>query len=161
MNELIIIRAAPEDLPVILYIQRKAFGAVAKTYNLQSLPPLEQTLESLTAEYNNCMILKASMDYLIVGSVRAHSDNNTCHVGRLIVLPEYQNKGIGKALMHEIEGQFQNIVRRYELFTGLRDAKNKYLYNQLGYKSFKTEKHNDEVSFVYMGKFVRKLNADY
>ncbi len=44
--------------------------------------------------------------------------------------------------MKEIEKQFQNIVKRYELFTGSRDQRNLYLYNQLEYKSFKTEKHN-------------------
>jgi GNAT superfamily N-acetyltransferase len=69
-----------------------------------------------------------------------------------VVLPDYQNKGIGKALMSEIENQFKNIVNRYELFTGSRDQRNQYLYNQRGYKSFKTEKLNDEISFVYMEK---------
>jgi hypothetical protein len=56
--------------------------------------------------------------------------------------------------MNEIENQFQNIVNRYELFTGSRDQRNQYLYNQLGYKSFKTEKYNSEISFVYMEKGV-------
>lgn len=54
--------------------------------------------------------------------------------------------------MHQIENQYKNIVKRYELFTGMRDHRNQYLYNQMGYKSFKTEKLNDEISFVYMGK---------
>lgn len=73
-------------------------------------------------------------------------------MGKLIVLREYQNKGIGKALMREIENQYKNIVKRYELFTGKRDPRNQYLYNQLGYKAFKTEKLNDEISFIYMEK---------
>ena len=154
MNELIITKAVKNDLPIILDIQRKAFLEVAKTFNLQSMPQIEQTLESLTAEFKNCTILKASIATTIVGSVRAYNKNDTCYISRLIVLPKYQNKGIGKALMNEIENQFQNIVNRYELFTGSRDRRNQYLYNQLGYKSFKTEKHNSEISFVYMEKGV-------
>ena len=152
MNELIITKAVKNDLPIILDIQRKAFLEVAKTFNLQSMPQIEQTLESLTAEFKNCTILKASIATTIVGSVRAYNKNDTCYISRLIVLPEYQNKGIGKALMNEIENQFQNIVNRYELFTGSRDPRNLYLYNKLGYKSFKTEKCNNKTSYVYMEK---------
>lgn len=116
------------------------------------MPQIEQTLESLTAEFKNCTILKASIADILVGSVRAYADSDTCYINRLVVLPEYQNKGIGKALMNEIENQFKNIVNRYKLFTGSRDQRNQHLYSQLGYKSFKTEKHNDEISFVYMEK---------
>ena len=155
MNELIITKAVKEDLPTILDIQRKAFGEVARIFHLKSMPQIKQTLESLTAEFNNCTILKASIANTLVGSVRAHNKNDTCYISGLIVLPEYQNKGIGKALMSEIENQFKNIVNRYELFTGSRDPRNLYLYNKLGYKSFKTEKHNDQISFVYMEKSVQ------
>jgi GNAT superfamily N-acetyltransferase len=152
MNELIITQALQEDLPIILDIQRIVFLEVAKTFHLKSMPQIEQTLESLTAEFKNHTILKASLFNTIVGSVRAYAERDTCYINRLIVIPDYQNKGIGKALMNEIENQFKNIVNRYELFTGSRDQRNQYLYNHLGYKSFKTEKHNDEISFVYMEK---------
>ena len=152
MNELIITQSVQEDLTIILDIQRKAFLEVAKTFHLKSMPQIEQTLDSLTAEFKNCTILKASIADIIAGSVRAYVVRDTCHISRLVVLPDYQNKGIGKALMSEIENQFKNIVNRYELFTGSRDQRNQYLYNQRGYKSFKTEKLNDEISFVYMEK---------
>jgi ribosomal protein S18 acetylase RimI-like enzyme len=160
MNKLIITQAVAEDLPVILDIQRKAFLEVAKTFNLKSMPQIEQTLESLTTEFKNCTFLKASLTDIIVGSVRAYCSGDTCYISRLIVLPEYQNKGIGKALMSEIENQFKNIANRYELFTGSRDQRNQYLYNHLGYKSFKTEKHNDEISFVYMEKSSHQSDFD-
>jgi ribosomal protein S18 acetylase RimI-like enzyme len=152
MNELIITRAVKEDLPIILDIQRKAFMEVAKTFRLKSMPQIEQTLESLTAEFKNHTILKASLADKIVGSVRAYHSNDTCYISRLVVLPEHQNQGIGKALMKEIEKQFKNIVKRYELFTGSRDQRNQHLYNQLGYKPFKTEYLNSEITFVFMGK---------
>jgi ribosomal protein S18 acetylase RimI-like enzyme len=91
-------------------------------------------------------------DVTIVGSVRAYNHDDTCYINRLVVLPEYQNRGIGKALMNEIEKQFKTIVKRYELFTGSRDTRNQYLYNQLGYKPFKTEYLNSEITFVFMEK---------
>ena len=152
MDKLIITKAVKEDLPLILDIQREAFGEVARTFHLKSMPQIEQTLESLTIEFLNGTILKASIANTIVGSVRAHVKSDTCCISRLIVLPEYQNKGIGRMLMSRIEDQFKNIVNRYELFTGSRDPRNLYLYDQLGYKTFKTEKYNDEISYVYMEK---------
>jgi ribosomal protein S18 acetylase RimI-like enzyme len=160
MNELIITKAEKEDLPIILDIQRKVFLEVAKAFHLKSMPQIEETLENLTDEFNNYIFLKALIANTIVGSVRAYSRNRICHINKLIVLPEYQNQGIGKALMNDIENRFKNIVNRYELFTGSRDQRNQHLYNQLGYKSIKTEKHNDEISFVYMGKNALENNLD-
>jgi GNAT superfamily N-acetyltransferase len=152
MNELIIAQAVKEDLPTILDIQKKAFLEVARNFNLESMPQIEQTLESLKDEFVNCTFLKASIINKIVGSVRAYKNNDTCYISKLIVLPENQNKGIGKALMNAIENQFSIFVKRYELFTGVRDSRNLYIYDQLGYKSFKTEKHNDIISYVHMEK---------
>ncbi len=152
MNDLIITEALKEDLPVILDIQRKAFLEVAKTFHLKSMPQIEQTLESLKAEFKNHTILKASLADRIVGSVRAYAQGDTCYISRLVVLPEYQNRGVGKALMNKVEKQFKNNVKRYELFTGSRDQRNLYLYNKLGYKSFKTEKLNPQITFVFMEK---------
>ena len=176
MNQLIIAKAVKKDLPIILDILRKAFLEVARTFNLKSMPQIEQTLESLTVEFSHYTFLKATLietdhsrsldsglctlkgtsrndiNEVVVGSVRAYNKNDTCYISRLVVLPEYQDRGIGKALMKEIEKQFKNIVKRYELFTGSRDQRNQYLYNQLGYKSFKTEKHRDQIAFVFMEK---------
>jgi GNAT superfamily N-acetyltransferase len=158
MNKLIIAQAVKEDLPIILDIQRKAFIEVARTFNLKFMPQIEQTLESLNDEFVNCTILKACIVNSIVGSVRAYNNNDTCYISKLIVLPENQNKGIGKALMKAIENQFGNVVRRYELFTGARDPRNLYLYDQLGYETFKTEECDNVISYVYMEKVLKVSN---
>jgi ribosomal protein S18 acetylase RimI-like enzyme len=157
MNELIIARVVKEDLPVILDIQRKAFSEVARKFNLKSMPQIEQTLKSLNDEFNNYVILKACIADSIVGSVRAYDENDTCYISKLIVLPENQNRGIGKALMTAIENHFEKVVKRHELYTGVRDSRNLYLYNQLGYKLYKTEKYNDLISYVYMEKILKSV----
>jgi ribosomal protein S18 acetylase RimI-like enzyme len=156
MNELIIAEAVKEDLPTILDIQKKAFLEVARNFNLKSMPQIEQTMENLNDEFIRGTILIASISGKIVGSVRTYNDNETCYISKLIVLPENQNQGIGKALINAIENQFRNNVRRYELFTGARDPRNLYLYSQLGYKIFKTEKYNDVISYVYMEKVLNE-----
>lgn len=173
MKDLIITQAQKEDLPAILDVQRKAFMEVARIFHLKTMPQIEQTLESITDEFNKWHFLNAifinlqstkNMDSRfrgndtcakIVGSVRAYKKEDTCYIHRLVVLPEYQNKGIGKALMAAVEKRFRDHVTRYELFTGSQDQRNLYFYNQLGYNAFKTERHNDEISFVYLEKRVK------
>lgn len=154
MDELIIKQAIKADLSMILDIQRKAFIEVANTFNLQSMPQIEQTLENLTTEFENCIFLKACKLNKIIGSVRAYKKDNVCHISKLIVLPEYQNKGTGKALMKEVENIFRNYVNSYELFTGCRDNRNVNLYKKLGYESFKVENYSNEISYVFMRKLL-------
>jgi GNAT superfamily N-acetyltransferase len=89
---------------------------------------------------------------MIVGSVRAFEKDGSCYIGRLIVHPGYQNKGIGKKLMKAIEKCFEGV--RFELFTGHLDEKNLTFYEKLSYKKFREEKINDDLRFVYFEKKV-------
>lgn len=142
-------KAAKEDLLDILNLQKKAFESVAIGENNFNISPMTQTLESITEEYEKRQFLKYTLDGKIIGSVRAHLDNdNVCHIGRLIVQPEFQNKGIGKALMKEIESIFGNCIR-YEIFTGLNSKNTIALYKKLGYVETSV-KDIDGVSIVFM-----------
>jgi hypothetical protein len=77
---------------------------------------------------------------------------NTCMIGRLIVHPDYQNRGIGTRLMNEIERCFDE-AKRFELFTGHKSERNIALYRKLGYRIFRSEKISGNLTLVYMEKF--------
>ncbi|MBK5721705.1 GNAT family N-acetyltransferase [Dysgonomonas sp. Marseille-P4677] len=125
--------ASTKDLETILYIQKKAFAEVAKLMNKYDLPPLLQTIEELQDEAENNTILKCFFEEKIVGSVRGFlDDENICHVGKLIVDPDFQNKGIGKALMYEIERHFA-FCKKFVLFTGDETPNTLHLYRKVGY----------------------------
>lgn len=100
---MIIERAKLEDAEEILDIQRLAYRSEAEIYNDYTIPPLTQTLEELRADFNDRIFLKALADGVIIGSVRAYMQQETCLIGRLIVHPEFRNHGIGTMLMNEIE----------------------------------------------------------
>jgi ribosomal protein S18 acetylase RimI-like enzyme len=87
----------------------------------------------------------------IVGSVRAYLEKGTAYIGRLMVKPDSQNKGIGTKLMQAIEEHFR-MADRYELFTGHRSARNLYLYRKLGYREFKQVPVNDWIVLVFLEK---------
>ena len=144
-------RATVDDAEEILSLQKLAYRSEAEIYDDFTIPPLLQTLEEIKKDFENQTILKATLDEKIRGSVRAFIKEGTCYVGRLIVHPDFQNRGMGKELMKKIEEIFKE-AQRFELFTGHRSEKNLYLYQKLGYKIFKTVKAHDRLNIVYLEK---------
>jgi epoxyqueuosine reductase QueG/N-acetylglutamate synthase-like GNAT family acetyltransferase len=142
--------AAKCDLAEIMDLQKLAYRSEAEIYHNFAIPPLVQTLKNLEQEAAGSIVLKVVENRQIIGSVRAYVKDGTCHIGKLIVHPDCQNKGIGKKLLLAVEKCFKGV--RYELFTGHQSAKNLALYKKLGYKSFRAEKINDDLQFVYMEK---------
>lgn len=150
---MIIENALISDLEEILALQKLAYLSEAEICNDFSIPPLLQTIEDIKSEYAYKTFLKAVDSGKIIGSVRANLQDGTCYIGKLIVHPDYQNRGIGTALMNSIENCFKG-CKRYELFTGKKSVKNIYLYNKLGYRIFKEEKISEKLTFVYLEKIV-------
>jgi len=151
MKNLKIKRARAEDAEAILDLQKIAYLSEAEIYNNKSIPPLTQTLEEIRAEFDNQIFLKALIDETIVGSVRAYQTDETCHIGRLVVHPKSQNRGIGSRLMNAIEGEFES-VKRFELFTGDNSERNLYLYHKLGYSEFRRKNFPEIFVLVFLGK---------
>jgi ribosomal protein S18 acetylase RimI-like enzyme len=148
-----IIPATRADLPEILALQKLAYQSEAKLNNDFTIPQLTQTKPELEEEYNETTILKAVANGNLVGSVRGRPENGTCHIGRVIVHPAWQNCGIGSRLMAAIEGRFPE-AERFELFTSERSSRNLYLYQQLGYLPFRQEKLGERVTLIYLEKNV-------
>jgi ribosomal protein S18 acetylase RimI-like enzyme len=146
MSEPVIENAKQEDLPAILQLQKLCFREAAERYNDFSIPPLAQTLAGLEDDFRRCVILKLETESGIIGSVRAFAQDELVHIGRLIVHPDFQNHGLGKRLMREIEKRFPR-ARRFELFTGVKDEKNIHFYTRLGYRVY-GEKRKDNLIFL-------------
>jgi len=146
-----ILDASTLDAAAIWEIQRLAFHQQAILYNDFKLPPLVQTLEELTQDFELHTFLKAINEKKIIGSVRGKAEGTTCHISRLMVHPDYQDKGIGKMLMLAIEEKFGD-AQRFELFTGHKSGKNLALYVKLGYCEYKRIRQSSKVTLICMEK---------
>ena len=150
-GSLIVEKANLDDAKLILSVQKLAYQEEAKIYGAFQIPPLLETLEELKCKFKTHLILKATIDGRVVGSIRVLSKDGTCHISRLMVHPDYQNRGIATKLLLEIECIFQS-CSRFELFTGEKSFKSIRLYEKMGYRVFKTDQPPGNVKLVYLAK---------
>ncbi|MCL6106540.1 MAG: GNAT family N-acetyltransferase [Actinobacteria bacterium] len=144
--------ATKKDLGAILRLQKTAFEAVAAEYGDWDMPPMTQTQDQIESDYRDGYVFfKATDGQKIVGSIRGVlGQDEVCKIAKLVVLPEYQKNGIGLTLIHEIEAYF-SACKEYQIFTGDKSTHVIRMYEQLGYKAFKNERHSD-YNIVHMRK---------
>ena len=147
----VITKAEKNDLEEILKLQYLAYQSEAALFGNKDIPPLKQTLEEVISEYEAGIVLKMTgEDGRIIGSVRAHEKDGTVYIGKLMVHPDLRGRGLGSALLSEIERYYKG--SRYELFTSTRSKDNIRLYQKAGYEIFDQRAVDDELVFVYLEK---------
>lgn len=146
-----IARANRGDLQEILNLQYLAYQSEAKLCNNPNILPLTQTLKEVEAEFASGTFLKTvDENGYIVASVRAYSDNDTLHIGKLMVHPDLQGRGIGTKLLKEIEYVCPH--KQYELFTSTKSKRNIKLYEHMGYVVFEERDMGNNLIFIYLRK---------
>lgn len=144
-------RASSDDAGEILALQKLAYQSEARLNDDWTIPPLTQTLPEILSEFETRVFLKAMSADKIIGSVRAALDSGTCQIGRLIVRPDCQGRGIGTLLMSRIEAAFPE-AERFELFTATKSIENIRLYRRLGYSEYREEDLSPKVRLAFMEK---------
>jgi ribosomal protein S18 acetylase RimI-like enzyme len=147
--------ATSKDAEDILRIQKLAFQSEAEIHNNFNIPPLIQSLDSVYNDFSSFEFYKALYGGKIVGTIKIQLlDKHKLWIGRLVVDPEYQNRGIGKFMMSEIESRYK-FVKIFELFTGEKSARNIKFYKALGYRitEYFHEPEHENIILVKMVKY--------
>ncbi|MDO5499699.1 MAG: GNAT family N-acetyltransferase [Propionibacteriaceae bacterium] len=128
-------RLSVDDAGEILTLQRAAYVTEAILHENVSLPPLVQTLAELRAELADPDVVPLGIrqDGRLVGSVRVRVRGPVAELGRLIVAPDWQGRGLGTRLLRSVDEVLPSTVDRVELFTGERSAANLRLYEREGF----------------------------
>lgn len=134
-NKMEITLAVREDLKEILALQKLVYMENAERYNNYTIPPLVETIEEMENVFTFSRFLKVVENGKIIGSMRAYAKEGTCYIGRVAVHLDFRDKGIGRQMMGRMESLFPD-VKRFELFTGIKDEKNLHFYAKLGYTKF-------------------------
>ena len=146
------VRPATEvDFPALLQVQQAAFGEYAGIYKLSGWTT--ETLESLKEDAREKHIFVAETEGEIVGSVRFWTVAGVCVIRLLSVSPGYQSRGVGKALIREIERATTDAHKFYAC-TMLRTAKNLQFFMDLGYKAESLlPNHYDHLDLICFAKY--------
>ncbi|MFC4585616.1 GNAT family N-acetyltransferase [Sphaerisporangium corydalis] len=145
-------RARPEDAGEILTLQRAAYVTEAQLYGDPFIGPLVESLDRMRATIGSATVLKALDGDRVVGAVRGQTADRTGIIGRLVVAPDQQGRGIGTALIQAVEKELAQVADVFDLFTGHLSEGNLRLYRRLGYRETSRERVHDHLTLVHMRK---------
>ncbi|MCW2914448.1 MAG: GCN5-related N-acetyltransferase [Actinomycetia bacterium] len=146
-------RAGPDGAGQILTVQRAAYVAEAQLYGDPFIPPLVESLEQIQRVLaGDAVVIKAVAGHRLVGTVRAQFNEQTCLVGRLVVVPDLQGRGLGTLLMNALEAEVLQRAAALVVFTGHLSAGNLRLYRRLGYAETHRERVAAHLTLVHMRK---------
>ena len=152
MNDGVVIRRATQDeLSAILALQKAAFQSEAAIYGACAVSPLAQTDECIAAEFAEKTFLALTVGDLLVGSVRVSERDGRVMLEKIIVHPDFQNRGLGGRLIEEAERLFPD-AKVFELMTGKKSAKNIHVYERHGYRIVREESKPNGLELVWMEK---------
>ncbi|MBO0890195.1 MAG: GNAT family N-acetyltransferase [Acidothermales bacterium] len=131
-----VLRLGPVDAGELLTLQRAAYVTEAQLHGDVDLPALVQTLDELRAELADarCLAWGTRESGRLVAAVRVRLvDPTTAEIGRLVVAPDRQGRGLGSALLAAAENRLPRSVTNVRLFTGEHSTANLRLYARSGY----------------------------
>ena len=144
-------RATDQDFPEILRIQAEAFGQYEGTYEVTAWT--KETLENIKVNALDKVILVAEWETKVVGSVRYGIAGGVCIIRLLSVSPAHHGRGIGKALIQEIE-VLATEAHKFYVCTMLQTPRNITLFLNLGYRpEALLPDHYNRTDFICFAKY--------
>ena len=143
--------ATEADFPAILHVQQAAFGEYANVYQVSGWTT--ETIERLREDAREKHIFVAEEEGVVVGSVRFWTVAGVCIIRLLSVTPTHQGRGVGKALIREVESVATG-AHKFFACTMLRTARNIHLFMKLGYKAESIlPDHYDHLDLLCFAKY--------
>ena len=128
----------PADAGELFTLQRACWVQEAQANPGVAIPALEEDLEDLRHWIATDTVLVVRSAGRLVGAVRGslHTgpDGEVWDIGRLMVAPDLQGRGIGRMLLERIEALAPDAATGFVLFTGAGSARNQKMYRKAGYR---------------------------
>jgi len=131
--DVVVRRAVRADAGEVLTLQRACWVQEALDNDMLGIPALHETLDDVVAGLDEWTTLVGHAGDRLVASARARLDGTRWDIGRIMVAPDLQGRGLGRSLLAEIETLAPAEVTSYSLFTGARSTRNQRMYRRAGY----------------------------
>ncbi|RYE79410.1 MAG: tRNA (guanosine(37)-N1)-methyltransferase TrmD [Myxococcales bacterium] len=126
--------AQPADAAELLVLQRACWTQEALANDHLGIPALHESLDDVRAWLQSWQTWVVRSGPRLVGAVRARMVGDDWDIGRIMVAPDLQGQGLGRALLEHVEQQAPAGARRLILFTGARSDRNLTMYRKAGYR---------------------------
>jgi tRNA (guanine37-N1)-methyltransferase len=124
----------PADAGELLTLQRACWVQEMFANPAVEMDALTETLEDVHAWTAAGVTLVAHVAGRLVGAVRGRQRGTTWDVGRLMVAPDLQGRGLARMLLGRIEALAPPGTTELELLTGAGSLRNQRIYKRAGYR---------------------------
>jgi tRNA (guanine37-N1)-methyltransferase len=128
----------PADAGELYTLQRACWVQELQANPGVPIPALEESYADLQAWITTDTVLVARSAGRLVGAVRARlqpqPEGAVWDIGRLMVAPDLQGRGLGRQLLERIERLAPHSAVGFELFTGAGSLRNQKMYKKAGYR---------------------------
>jgi tRNA (guanine37-N1)-methyltransferase len=124
----------PSDAGELFVLQRACWVQEAHDNPGVRIPALHESLEDVQEWIGQGVVLIVRAADRLVGAVRATRRGDAWDIGRVMVAPDLQGRGLGRLLLERIEEAAPADVTSYELFTGAGSLRNQRMYKKAGYR---------------------------
>ena len=159
-------RAQVADAGEVLVLQRAAFVAEAQLYGQPDIQPLRDTVEQVRQaigdERTHVLVAEAADEECgrvgrLLGSARlvVDPDGQAGVVGRIVVAPDVQGRGLGGLLIRRLHTIADGLgVASLTLWTGGQSASNIAFYRRHGYQGSRTRTDDRGITLQVMQRDV-------
>ena len=127
----------PADAGEIYTLQRACWLQELEANPGVEIPALRESLDDVRRGLGEwtVMVAREPSTGRLVGAVRGRVDSHgEWDIGRIMVAPDIQGRGLGRALLELVEGLAPTDVTTYVLFTGAGSTGNLRMYKKAGFR---------------------------
>ena len=122
------------DAGEILTLQRACWVQEALANDSLDIPALHESLADVQASFGDWDYHVVRVAGRLVGAVRGRLQGDAWDIGRLMVAPDLQGRGLGRVLLEHIQRVAPPAATTYVLFTGAASAENQRMYKKAGFR---------------------------
>ena len=130
-----IVPATLADAGELLTLQRACWmQEAAANDSVAGIPALHESLADVQEWVSTWTSYVVRVDGRLVGAVRGRMQGEAWDIGRIMVAPDLQGRGLGRVLLEHVERVAPAAATSYVLFTGHRSEGNLRMYRRAGYR---------------------------
>jgi GNAT superfamily N-acetyltransferase len=129
----VLARAGAADVAEILVLQRCCWAGEAISNGTLAIPALHESLDDVAHWVAEMDAWTVRLGGRLVAGVRGERVGDDWEIGRLMVAPDLNGRGIARWLLAHIERRAPPSTTRLGLFTGRLSERNRRMYGRAGY----------------------------